>query len=80
MVMVMLEYCTMSVLFHFIRNNADQALNVLAIMCLSGVLYIVGQFPVYQSDRDFRYTYWNAFITFIGVVYIFDNFRIKKTN
>ncbi|MDR3713307.1 MAG: hypothetical protein P4L51_10860 [Puia sp.] len=34
---------------------------------LSGVLYTLSQFPVYQHDRDFRYSYWNVFVTLIAV-------------
>jgi hypothetical protein len=34
---------------------------------LSGVLYTLSQFPVYQHDRDFRYNYWNVFVALIAV-------------
>ncbi len=40
---------------------------VLACIQLSGLLYILSQLPVYQHDRDFRYTYWNVFVALIAI-------------
>lgn len=36
-------------------------------IALSGVLYMLSQFLVYQHDRDFRYTYWNVFVVMINL-------------
>ncbi len=38
---------------------------------LSGILFMLSQFPVYQHDRDFRYNYWNVFVFFIGLTAFF---------
>jgi Ca2+/Na+ antiporter len=34
---------------------------------LSGVLFVLSQFPVYQHDRDFRYSYWSVFVAIIAI-------------
>jgi hypothetical protein len=38
---------------------------------LSGWLFMLSQLPIYQLDRDFRYTYWNVFVTFIAIAGVF---------
>jgi hypothetical protein len=42
-----------------------------AAIQLSAILYSLGMFPVYQNDRDFRYTYWNVMVAIIGTIYLF---------
>jgi hypothetical protein len=44
--------------------------SAMALIQLSGVLYMLSQFPVYQHDRDFRYNYWNVVVFIIGIVYL----------
>ncbi len=41
----------------------------LAAIQLSGILFTLGMFPVFQIDRDFRYSYWNVFVFLIGLIY-----------
>lgn len=52
------------------RKQGYYQLKVSALIQLSGILYTLSQFFVYQHDRDFRYTYWNVLIFFIGLVYL----------
>lgn len=49
-----------------------------AMVQLSGVLFTLSQFPVYQHDRDFRYNYWNVFVFFIGMAGVFATRRLQK--
>lgn len=42
---------------------------ILAALQLSGILFILGMWPVFQIDKDFRYTYWNVFVFIIGAFY-----------
>jgi hypothetical protein len=50
---------------------------VLLMVQLSGVLYTLSQFPVFQHDRDFRYNYWNVIVFIIGFVYFVGHPRIR---
>ncbi len=51
------------------RKKRCMACKTIALIQLSGVLYMLSQFPVYQHDRDFRYNYWNVIVFMIGIVY-----------
>jgi hypothetical protein len=44
-----------------------------ALIQLSGILLLLSQFPIYQIDLDFRYTYWNIFVFLIGISSLFQN-------
>jgi len=55
--------------FAFIRFRKTKALHIKVVLCVlaSGILYMLTQLPVYQFDRDFRYSYWNVFVTIIAI-------------
>lgn len=64
--------CIFLILFMFrLKRTGYYPYKVLAFLQLSGILYTLSQFPVYQHDRDFRYNYWNVFVFFIGFAYFF---------
>jgi hypothetical protein len=42
----------------------------LAALQLSGIVFMLGMWPVFQIDRDFRYTYWNLFVFIISFFYL----------
>lgn len=55
------------------RDAGNLRLHWLVHICiqLSGILYVLSQSPIYQSDRDFRYTYWNIIVFFFALVGFF---------
>jgi hypothetical protein len=60
---------TVAFLFFFYRYRrlSDPYWGIQACIQLSGVLYILSQFLVFQSDRDFRLFYWNVFVALYAV-------------
>jgi hypothetical protein len=46
-----------------------------ACIQLSGVLFILSQVLIYQHDRDFRYTYWNVYVTLFALAGAFASQR-----
>jgi hypothetical protein len=60
--------------FYFIycsRKKDSRYWQIHALIQLSGILYLLSMFPVFQSDMDFRLCYWNVFVTLIGMVCFF---------
>jgi len=53
----------------YVKRPASESLYWLthAIIQLSGILFTFSQLLIYQHDRDFRYNYWNVFVTFIAL-------------
>lgn len=47
------------------RKTGIDKLKILACIQLSGVIFILSQFPVFQHDKDFRYNYWSVFVVLI---------------
>jgi hypothetical protein len=52
--------------YHYRRKGGIDRL-IQGCIQLSGVLYIISQFLVFQSDRDFRLFYWNVFVALFAV-------------
>jgi hypothetical protein len=48
-----------------------------AAIQLSGILAILSQVLIYQHDRDFRYTYWNCFVTLFALAALFTKNKDK---
>ncbi len=69
-----------------IRNKAFPSLflEINLYVQLSGILYLLSQFFVYQFDRDFRYNYWNVFVTLIAICSLLNKsgwtFSFKKSH
>jgi hypothetical protein len=51
----------------YYRRKKDRYWQVQLYIQLSGILYMLSQFPVFQSDRDFRFCYWNVFVALIAL-------------
>ena len=49
------------------RRNPEYKLQ--ALMQLSGIVLLLSMLLVYQHDQDFRYTYWNYIVAFIGLLH-----------
>lgn len=60
------------------RRTGSYGYKIMACVQLSGVLFMLSQFPVFQHDRDFRYNYWNVFVFVLGFVFLFKDWRWSK--
>lgn len=48
------------------------------LLQLSGVVLLLSMLLIYQHDRDFRYTYWNYLLAFIGIIHCISLYAIRR--
>ena len=67
--------------FMYISRKTGEAFwQINACIQLSGIIYTLSQFPVFQVDTDFRYSFWNVFAALIAFSALFvKNRNLQKT-
>ncbi len=62
---LLLNICAFGFTIAKFRKSGTSALQVLACVQLSGIIFLLSQVLIYQHDQDFRYNYWLVFVIFI---------------
>ena len=66
------------IFFYKFRRQHLYEYKVLAFIQLSGIIFLLSNFFIYQHDRDFRYNHWCVFVFIIGLIYLLSGSRLRK--